>query len=297
MARLSLGDIVAATNVNVGIEFKLLWHMLNGRAYELFPDDAFKPDGMLGGDYDERSFFDVCDESFESFPVALRGTCRSLRGFTAYYGLNFDKVEKCSLDDLLLLVEFAGTFVVALDKVFKKSGGNFYSQKIINDHVSQHIVILAEKLGHKMIYEDQFVKLVPNDVVTIEVATKLPMYVAIKTFMYNHRSMRGNLAKKREVLLALGEQLEPRRNQIANSQLSGAIFNILNNMNIRHNNVAKGSVQYRPYVASLKSNELEIWYDRLYQMMLAAFSWIDSIDCCRKYEEFKDKIGAVSCSV
>ena len=171
--------------------------------------------------------------------------------------------------------------------------GGLYTEKIVNSHIMQHLKILLDKLHHRAIVEGPFVRLVPEDVILAEVASTMPKELAIKTFLYRHRSMAGNIEKKREALLSLGHQLESRREMIHDKTLEAAIFSILNNMNIRHNNVdPDNTARYREFVAGLEPRELEKWYDRLYQMIVAAFARIDANEDIDAYEANKMLIGA-----
>ena len=290
MTRLSFADLVRNTSVNYWAEYKTLLTLLNGSACKIFPDREFKGSIILGYEDERRSFVDFCDEHFESFPIELRGTCRSLGGFNQYFRFHPERVENPGLDALLTLTEYLMTFSAALQTKINSSG--LHAEKIVNSHIIQHLKILLGKLYHKAIAEGPFIRLVPEDVVAADVASKLPKEVSIKTFLYRHRSMAGNIEKKREVLLALGHQLESRRDMIHDKVLEGAIFSILNNMNLRHNNVDPNTpANYREFVAKLKPRELEEWYDRLYQMMVAAFARLDATDALSIYEANKGIIG------
>ena len=291
MARISFVDLVRNTGVNYQAEYGMLLTLLNGSACKIFHDSVFQGDTILGDEGERRSFVDFCDEHFESFSIELRGTCRSISGYNQYYGFYPDRVEHPDLNALLTLTEYFMTFSVALQK--RINGGGLYAEKVANSHISQHLGILLGKLHHKVVVEGPYIRLVPEDTVVAEVASKLPKDLSIKTFMYRHRSMAGNIEKKREALLALGHQLESKRGLIHDKALESAIFSILNNMNIRHNNVdPKNTALYREFVAKLAPRELEKWYDSLYQMMVAAFARLDAAEDIAAYEANKTLIGA-----
>ena len=291
MARISFADLVRNAGVNYQAEYKTLLMLLNGSANKIFPDREFKGDYMFGYEGERRSFADFCDEHFESFPIELRGTCRSLSGFNQYIKFYPERVENPDLDALLTLTEYFMTFSSALQKRINSAG--LYTEKTVNSHIIQHLNILLGKLHHKVVPEGPLVRLVPEDVVVAEVASNLPKELAIKAFLYRHRSMAGNIEKKRESLLSLGHQLESKRGLIHDKTLEAAIFSILNNMNIRHNNVdAENTAKYHEFVAKLESRELEKWYDRLYQMMVAAFARLDTAEDVAVYEANKRLIGA-----
>ena len=74
------------------------------------------------------------------------------------------------------------------------------------------------------------------------VAEIVPNEISLKVLRYNHFSLKGDLQAKKEILLALGEQLEPKRKQLSciASDLADNIFFMLNNLHLRHNNKVYG---------------------------------------------------------
>ena len=288
MSRMSFADLVRGTGINVVEEYKELLNLLTGRAYQIFPGSEFQ--GNMMEPCEERSFSDICDESFESLPIDIRGTCRTIAGFNAYHEYAPARVTNPNLDDLLLFAEYFLTFSYALGCLYKNPG--FYIEGKINKRVLSHLMILKDRLHHTVVFDGDIIKLVPQDVIVSEVASNLPKEVSIKTFLYRHRSMAGKLEEKRHVLKLLGDQLEPIRADIQGSELRSAIFSLLNNMNIRHNNMKPGDAHYHAFVSGLSDKEREVWYDRLYDMMLAAFSGLNARNALGEYMRHKDVIGA-----
>lgn len=100
--------------------------------------------------------------------------------------------------------------------------------------------------------------------------------------------------KKKNILIALGTELEPKRKQLqtVDKKLSDNIFFMLNNMHIRHNNSNKNDLtKYKEYVAKMSEEELEEWYDELYQMILLAFLMIDNVERMEKIKKLKHNIN------
>lgn len=95
---------------------------------------------------------------------------------------------------------------------------------------------------------------------------------------YNHYLLKGNIERKKEILLAMGSDLEPRRKEIAEvyKKLETNIFFMLNNLDIRHNNRKKGDKNYVEKVSRMRKSTLEKWYDELYQLMLTAYLILDA---------------------
>lgn len=77
--------------------------------------------------------------------------------------------------------------------------------------------------------------------------------IAIKIVQYNSYLLKGNLDRKREILLALSNEFEPIREEFKkiNKKLASNCGFLLNKLNIRHNNNDK-------YVSKLTDEEIEI---------------------------------------
>lgn len=65
---------------------------------------------------------------------------------------------------------------------------------------------------------------------------------------------------------------------------------MLNNLNIRHNNRSKKDKNYKEYVAKMRKERLEKWYDELYQMILLAFLLLDNVERTERVNELKTNI-------
>lgn len=113
--------------------------------------------------------------------------------------------------------------------------------------------------------------------------------VSLKVLRYNHFTLKGNLKAKKEILVALGSDMEAKRKQLygVDPSLGNDIFYILNNLDLRHNNRASGSKYYKQAVAEMDDSILENWYDELYQMILLAYLQMDQKERAMKVKELK----------
>ena len=118
--------------------------------------------------------------------------------------------------------------------------------------------------------------------------------ISYQIVKYNHHTLKGDIEKKKAILLVLSNELEPKRKQLSsiNIQLTTNIFYMLNNLNLRHNNRSKKDKNYKEYVAKMKKNKLEEWYDELYQMMLLAFLELEQVERNAKFNELTTCIEA-----
>ena len=167
--------------------------------------------------------------------------------------------------------------------------GNYYHLKDVMDEVlSQynHVAYINEEQECVLVVEDK-----PEVTAAAEIMPTPTL--AVDVVKYNHRSLRGEIEQKKKILLAMGAELEAKRKRLhtINSALENDIFFMLNNLNIRHNNKSKGDKNYKEYVAKMRKDRIEKWYDELYQMILIAFLLVDNAKRADKVKELKSKIN------
>ena len=98
---------------------------------------------------------------------------------------------------------------------------------------------------------------------------------------YNHRQLAGNITAKRVLLKNLADYLEGRKDELksVNMQLFTDINSALNNLSIRHNNLdPRNPNRYKEKLAQMSQEELEKWYDDVYQMVLLAILEMDNVE-------------------
>lgn len=114
-----------------------------------------------------------------------------------------------------------------------------------------------------------------------------------KIIEYNHYLLRGDLAKKREILRAFAHKFEainPALKQ-CNASLEDKASYLLNTINIRHNNKERSSKYYKPFVEKMSDIDLEHWYDETYQTLLFAFLSVDQVPRNQAIDELKVKVS------
>lgn len=98
---------------------------------------------------------------------------------------------------------------------------------------------------------------------------------------YNHRQLAGNITAKRVILKNLADYLEGRKDELksVNMQLFTDINSAVNNLSIRHNNLdPRNPNRYKEKLARMSQEELERWYDDVYQMVLLAILEMDNVE-------------------
>lgn len=218
----------------------------------------------------------------------FRGTCLSIDEFNIKYGFHFKKDfynGNETLDDLVNFIEYTYNFVVLLSE---KANG--YGNQVIL--YKEQIAIIESSIGYMHQFDEtsQTYIFVSISEAATAVSEIIDPELSSKVIFYNHHSMKGDLARKRDTLLKLADKLESQRSVLKgiNHQLETDVFTLFNSINIRHNNSDPDGAYYKPYVASWDDDTQEEWYDETYQLILLCFLEIDNIERKKKIKELKD---------
>lgn len=267
MARISFSQVLKNAKIDILREYVRLFDMFYTKEHQII------------------SLRECCEAQFSRFP--FKDTCVSLDDFDDFYGYSFEQTPaNFSLDYLVDFCEYSYN-LAANTHYFECASGLFGMEKPLLSYIQQvHRVI--EKIGYMENEHDGIIDFVPKDAVAISVAEIIDPSLSYRVIEYNHHSMKGDIDRKKAVLLALADKLEPQRKRLnkADQNLESDLFCLLNSMNIRHNNTEQGSKNYKVAVAAMKGDELEQWYDEIYQMCLLSFLTLEN-------EERKDQVKAL----
>ncbi len=134
----------------------------------------------------------------------------------------------------------------------------------------KNIDILLEHINYEKLEfpEEEKVILVPTNPAATAVAEISSKDTAFAILKYHHASLKGNLEEKKKLLLSIANEYEPLlAKPIAGfKEYFDKATGLLNNLNIRHNNkTGKNKIDA---IANMPPEELENWYDDLYQLLL-----------------------------
>lgn len=221
----------------------------------------------------------VDDRLFRSWKQ--RGTCISCNDFRKVLGITtipqYD--DEVSEEFILTYCEYAANILFLLREKIAKND-------TITDTVDAAEENIKKFLGwynYELKYypkEEKALVVAKNAAATAVAESTKNQSLAYCITEYNHFHLKGNMKRKKEILLMIGADLEPRRKELnsVNAKLEKSIFFLLNNMNLRHNNREKGSKSFNETVATMRNPTLEKWYDKTYQLMLTAYMILD----CKK---------------
>lgn len=266
MPRKSFKDILQEIGFDVEREFAILWKEFYGAIEDQFPRAIYmRTSSRIRQDH---SLAYLCQDNFAIFPTSIRKTYRNLFDYDSACNITFASLSSWKLpipdfDTYLLLCEYIATMLKGLRST------NVLPASDISLLVSPSIQQVYDSLsgcGYTMIEQDCVCQAVPNDIGAIEAAKSVDKALCTDIMRYGHRSLKGNIDGKRAVLNSVCHHLEAKRDVLTSlsPRIACALFNIANQLDVRHNNMAPESPKYKPFAGSLTEGQLEHWYDNLY---------------------------------
>lgn len=151
--------------------------------------------------------------------------------------------------------------------------------QIENENIIKKIIYIInydlESLNYTVskMSDDQYIIIQKNAAVS-EVVDLVEPSLADSILEYNHYVLKGDLERKKNILIKIANALEPLKGEIkaTNYQLYKDYFYLINNMDIRHNNCdISNTKNYNEVFVKMSDQEKEEWYDEIYQMGLLIF--------------------------
>lgn len=152
----------------------------------------------------------------------------------------------------------------------------------------ENITDLLNDMNYEIqeISEEQYI-IVEKDSLSTAVAETIPS-ITTSVIEYRRFSLKGDIDSKSSILKELANKIEPLDKKFKSTEFNSFMDDIgtlLNNLNIRHNNI-EGKYK-QPYIVDMKPEELEEWYDKTYDMILVALLIDKYIDDKSKIKELK----------
>lgn len=281
--RRNFAQILKDAKIDVKVEYQKLYGMLYDRSIQV----------------SNTSWISAYDE-FSTYFIAFhfRGTCLSLDEFNDLHGFHFEKdPTNFNIDHLISLCEYIENLLMAYQCVplsYPYGCGNMPTKLINVQFYLQQISQVIEKIGYMQAEQNGLTIFVEKDPAAIAVAESefIPESLSYRLISYNHYSMKGNLAEKKATLLDLANLLEPQRINLERIDKTFArdLFYAFNNFHIRHNNADPQSPKFKKPIGDLAKEQLEFWYDEVYQMCLLAILRLEHADRKKTFEALKSEI-------
>ena len=213
--------------------------------------------------------------------------------FTSYDEVNeYFKNNMNGIERLFSYVEFIidlySFLTKNIGKLYNSFSNNFSDYLILNSYkeIEDRISYSLEKTNHELITLENGDKIiVEKNVYASEVSqivSETSIQDAIKVLEYNHFANKGNVQRKKEILITLANYLEPLRKELNNSEELKEVFKVnnqkiiafeklfemYNNFGLRHNNA-------KQYHLDMTNEKLEQWYDNIYTSSLFVILSLD----------------------
>ncbi len=200
----------------------------------------------------------------------------------------FDNNSFWDINDIINLLEIYNNIIYLLIKKLNITNNNYYKLDNRFNLLVENIKLLLDHLNYefKIFENEEKVILIPKNPAATAVAEISDEETAMAILMYNHHTLKGDLETKRHLLNSIAREYEP----LLSKPIDGfkdyfvKAANMLNNLDIRHNN--KEGKHKNNLVINLENNELEKWYDELYQLLLFCVLIKDNIERKNNIEEF-----------
>lgn len=197
------------------------------------------------------------------------------------------KLDYSTLDNIILILEYYENLIYLVDRHINLNKVNY---QIFQEYImlKENIVNLLDHINYEIciIEKDEKILIVPKNPSATSVAEISDEETATAILMYNHHTLKGDLEAKRKILYSIAKEYEP----LLSKPIDGfkdyfvKATNMLNNLDIRHNN--KEGKHKNNLVINLENDELEKWYDELYQLLLFCVLIKDNIERKNNIEEF-----------
>lgn len=231
----------------------------------------------------EDGYYNSPDFSIEEYINKFLFTQWKYRG--TYLTINDlrEDLNLCSLskgvqiERLLMFVEFILNMLFFIEENFDTTKFDFKEKNYLTT-IATNIAELLNKLNYKLSKIDDYHIIIENDSATTTVS-EVYEDISDKVIEYKRFALKGDLDRKSEILNTIGKKYEPITDKLKCNNFSGIVHDIgflLNNINIRHNNIEGAKAQNE--VISMSPDELENWYDKTYDTLLLALMLAKYID-------------------
>lgn len=282
MARKNIFEILKS-NYNINLEFE--------KITALFEDKCIQYSQSIGFSQYRTLYYSLENMIDEIFPTwKARGSCVCCKNMRQELGINdIHKKTNFTEDYILTCLEYyKNIFILFINRVAPKLDHYAYSYLNSFHMLNPNMDKLLDYLNYEQhVFEkEEMVILIPKNPAATAVAEISSENTAMAILMYHHTSLKGQLEEKRDILRRIAKEYEP----LLNKKTEGfhdyfdKANNMLNNLDIRHNNTEG---RHKNVLAtSLSDEELENWYDELYQLLLFCVLIKDNKDRKDKIAEF-----------
>lgn len=237
--------------------------------------------------YTKASLKSFINGHFCSIPIQLRQTCLSVDDLLHVLNINEEPAYGRNWNELFLYCELITNLI---DKVNYYINGDSDARNVAQ-RMSMNINVILDKTDHEWAKIKEGYVIVDKNPATTEAIECLEdgkADLALNMIEYNRVLLKGNLQRKREILVALADYTEPMSNDFKGTQYATLYSDskfLVNAIDIRHNNSGKGDLPEK--AKSWTPQEKEDWYDKTYQVLLTVILARKHMDVSKEIQNLK----------
>jgi hypothetical protein len=194
--------------------------------------------------------------------------------------------------NVLIILEFIANMMNRCDFALEKH--HELSKLDEYDVLAKNVNDLIERFGYTLydIENEEKRIIIENNPAATAAAEISKKDIAVRIMQYNHYLLKGDISAKKDIILALAGDIEPQRPELKtiHSSVETNLFFLLNNLNLRHNNIEPEDKNYKEIVADMNQTELESWYDETYQLILLSKLLLDNNERNKKITALRAKM-------
>jgi hypothetical protein len=279
---------ILSDNFDINYEIKTIWDMFKNIFITTNP-------GSIHGN---KISLLKCVDSYSFKNWKSRGRCVSPTDMMNRLGINEIMNEPLSFsDDILQFLEYVENMIKRCDRVLQSYVHR--NRFLVSDDyqiLKENITAFIEHFGYESHYfeDTEQVLITEKNPAATSAAEISEPEIGKKIIQYNHYLLKGNIDTKKSIIIALSKNLEPQRKKLeqVNSSLASDLFLLFNRMNLRHNNIDPSDKKnYQQFIAEMSNNDLEFWYDEIYQLILLSILLLDNTNRQGDIKTLKEKLS------
>lgn len=193
--------------------------------------------------------------------------------------------KEVEFDDMLLYFEFiSNMFKINLQATSSRFRNLFNT-------IMENIHTILDKYNYKLADGQDGLLIIVQKSEKVTAVSEIYPSIAPEIIEYNRFSLKGNLKRKRELLLTIAHKFEGIEQKLTASNQKALTENascLINGLNLRHNTVEGKHAS--DIVINMPDNELEDWYDRTYDVLLLALMYADYTNYQNLISNLKKKL-------
>ena len=208
---------------------------------------------------------------------------------------NFFTIGTSVASIISCLEYYCNILYLVLIKFQIRSSKKYTLNSKVYEFILENIRIILDKLHYEEYInekEEKVILIPKNPAATAVAEITKNKDIAFAILKYNHASLKGDLEGKKQLLISIATEYEPLLSKPIDgfSDYFDNATNMLNNLNIRHNN--KEGKHKKDLLTNMSDVELEKWYDELYQLLLFCVLINDNVKRKKNIEEFLAQVNA-----